>query len=45
MKIENKEKETKAILFVGTPKEIEPHFEDLKRRYNNSLKDCVEDLR
>jgi|TARA_Y100000310_G_scaffold302720_1_gene340418 hypothetical protein len=45
MGIENKKKKMKAILFVGKPKEIEPHFEDLKKRYNNSLKDCIEDLR
>ena len=44
MEIKDKEKEMKAILFVGTPKEIEPHFEDLKKRCGNSLKACVEDL-
>ena len=32
-----------AILFNGTAKEINPHFEDLKRRYN-TVEEAVEDL-
>lgn len=36
-------KDKKAILFNGTPKEIGPHFEDLKKRYD-SVEEAVEDL-
>ncbi len=37
-------KDKKAILFNGTPKEIGPHFEDIKKRYGNSVEKAVEDL-
>ena len=37
------DKQKSAILFNGTAKEIEPHIEDLKKRYK-TVEEAVEDL-